>query len=314
MREMYSTGEHTSYALRFERQPNGRYKVRQGRDDERIVVPNVAPPIVSVAEQQAIASRLAANKQFSTRRNGSPEGALLRAGFARCGHCGRAMWAKNRANSDRGPQYNCADGVGCPRPAIRASILDTAVWAKVTEVLRDPQIIAAEVSKHRENGGLERDLAAAQARLARIAGKQARTVKAITTMDDDDSAALLYEELKVLSAQKKATEQECDELQQRLVDAAADAARVKSLSDWCETVSENLDSLTYREKRLALEALGVEVRVWQHTGGQTDGTPTPRWSLMMNPGNPDSSTLLPSTCSTLESAPLLILHCREGPV
>jgi hypothetical protein len=50
-------------------------------------------------------------------------------------------------------------------------------------------------------------------------------------------------ELKALSAQKAAAEAEHDSLQQRLVHRDAERARVRSLADWCRTVSVNLDSL-----------------------------------------------------------------------
>ena len=39
--------------------------------------------------------------------------------------------------------------------------------------------------------------------------------------------------------------------------------RLADLQRWCHRVSARLGELTYEQKRLALEALGVEIRVWK---------------------------------------------------
>lgn len=230
LRETYSTGDRVAYAIRFERQVDGRYKERPGRDDELVAIEGVAPPLVTPEEQAAITARLAANKQFARRNNPNPAMTLLRAGYLRCGHCGRALHVRTaRAN---GYQYCCARRSGCPGAAIAAHIIDNAVWTKVVEVLRDPQIIATEVAKHRQDGGLEQDLASIEKILHGINSKQSRTAKAIAVVDDEGAAAPLIAELKTLSSQKAAAEQERDALRQRLADREAEVARVKTLTEW----------------------------------------------------------------------------------
>ena len=39
-------------------------------------------------------------------------------------------------------------------------------------------------------------------------------------------------------------------------------AKLTELEAWCRHVAANLGTLTYEQKRLALDALGVRVRVW----------------------------------------------------
>jgi site-specific DNA recombinase len=309
LRETYATGNVTAYAVRFEPRPKGavpqtptkrpRYAQRPGTDDECITIPGIAPPIVSPEEQAAVAARLAANKQFATRNNGNPEMALLRGGTVRCGYCGWAMRVQNR--SDGRARYCCSRyrTSECERPVITAGILDDAVWRQVSEVLRTPAIIEREVDKHRSDGGLERDLAAVDKLLVAIAKKQARTARAIAAVDDDDAAAPLLVELKSLAAQKAEAQAEREAMSARIADAEAERARVRSLTEWCGTVSANLDTLTYDEKRLALTTLGVSVKVWREGAVKADGTPLDRYEVTMKPapGAENGANVSHGTCS-----------------
>ena len=163
------------------------------------------------------------------------------------------------------------------------------------DVLRDPAIIADQVAKHREDGGLERQLAAVERAQATIAEKQARTAKAISLIADDEAAAPRLAELQALAAAKRAAQSEHDALQRRIADQAADRARMTSLSEWCSTVAANLDTLSYDEKRLALTALGVRVQAYRLGTSDADGTPYPRWELTMAPVSPEPTIVYDST-------------------
>jgi hypothetical protein len=167
------------------------------------------------------------------------------------------------------------------------------------EVLRGPQVIAAEVQKHRNDGGLERDLASIEKVLAEIASRQTRTARAIAAIDDDDAAAPLVAELKALAIRKTAVEHERNALKQRLADAASEAAHLRTVTQWCDAVTTKLQVLTFEEKRLALTALGVDVRVWREGAVDDAGQPLPRWSMSIQPGGPDSRIVLPATYSML---------------
>jgi site-specific DNA recombinase len=199
---MTYAGQFPVYVMKHVRRANGKYDRRKSSEDERIYLPDVAPAIVTPADFSAVAAQLLDNKKHSTRRNKDPEASLLRAGFIRCGHCGWTLGVTNPSPSSRmvSPQYRCtaksAVGVDdCPRPSISASLVDGPVWARVAEVLRNPEIIAAEVARHRTDGGLERDLASINRHIESIATKQLRTAKAIAAVDDDDAAAPLLAEL-----------------------------------------------------------------------------------------------------------------------
>jgi site-specific DNA recombinase len=98
LRPVYS-GQAVGYATRSERRPGGGYIRRPSGAKERVLLPGIAPAIVTPQEAATVAQRLATNKAHATRNNRNPEAALLRAGFVKCGHCG---WAMSVQNARRG--------------------------------------------------------------------------------------------------------------------------------------------------------------------------------------------------------------------
>lgn len=104
LRHVY-TGDAMAYAKRADRKPGGGYTRRSGTPDELVAVPNVAPPIVTREEMAAVAARLTMNKAHAARNNREPEGALLRAGFAVCGHCGWSLGVSNSPRSASGGEF-----------------------------------------------------------------------------------------------------------------------------------------------------------------------------------------------------------------
>src|SRR5262249_34199769 len=155
-----------------------------GRPDEVIAVPDVAPAIVTAEEQARIQDRFAVSKAEARRNNKNAEAALLRAGFIHCGHCGKTCTVVNQASTrSASPYYRCgARSIGptsCVVPTMSTRLIDEAVWQQVSAVLRNPAIIEAEVTRRRDDGGLERDLAALDKRIAALADKQRRLTRRI---------------------------------------------------------------------------------------------------------------------------------------
>jgi site-specific DNA recombinase len=113
------------YTTCYTRRAKSGYARRPGADADVVVLRGVAPAIVTPDEQAAVLARLARNQAESTRNNQHPERTLLRAGFLRCGHCGRAMAVAHPPESRPGstPQYHCVPdhkGGRCPVPWISA--------------------------------------------------------------------------------------------------------------------------------------------------------------------------------------------------
>jgi site-specific DNA recombinase len=279
------TGTPVAWREMHERKPgaNG-YRERPSTEAERVALPGIAPPIVTPEEQAAVQTRLDRNAAEAIRNNPHPEATLLRAGFVRCGECGCRMKVKNGGSGRPGspPRYYCSTR-GCVRPTISAPLLDGPVWEQVAAVLQDPAIIEREVGRHREDGGLDRDLAAVEKQIAAVAEKQTRTARAIAVVNDDDAAAPLLAELPKLAERKKALHGERDELARKIADRQSERVRVRSLTSWCEHVSANLATLSYAERRDALVALGVDVRVWKAEKLDGRRNAMPRWEGRMRP-------------------------------
>ena len=297
------TGTASAFAKRADRKRDGSgYTIRAGRSDEIVLVPDIAPAIVTPEEQARVRANFEHNKAAAARNNRQPAATLLRAGFVTCGHCGRACSVVNQSKARAGtsPYYRCGSRVegksACPVPTIAASVIDGPVWQCVADVLRDPAIIEREVARRRRDGSLDRELASLDKQIDALADKQARMARRIAQIEDDDVAAPLIAQLKALATQKTTAQQQRDDLVQRVADRAAETTRVQSLAAWCSRVGANLDRMSYDEKRLALDALGVKVRIYRKDTLDDDGQPHPRWQITMRPMAPTSAIVNVQTC------------------
>jgi site-specific DNA recombinase len=245
----------------------------------------VAPAIITEDEHKAVIERLNANQAAATRNNKDPEATLLRAGFIYCGHCGNRLTVARHTKS--GASYRCDWGTAarhnCPRPTILAHMIDPVVWDVVAKILKDPDTIAQEVARSRDDGSLVRELATLDRMLAQITDKQGRIARRVASIDDEDVAAPLMAELHELAQQKKAIEAERGDLKHRIDDAEADATQLRTMTEWCQSVASNIDALTYAERRMALSGLGVSVRVWKPNTLNEQGQPNPRWQIDLAP-------------------------------
>jgi site-specific DNA recombinase len=135
----------------------GKNARRNTTEEEQLVVS--VPAIVTKELAEQAQRRVVLNKKHSARYNTHPEESLLRAGFARCAHCERAMRVsphiqKNKDGERRHLQYSCrtnqaTPGV-CKGCTINVSILDAKAWKKVIELINDPREVDERVAKARK--------------------------------------------------------------------------------------------------------------------------------------------------------------------
>ncbi len=275
------TGQGIAFRYRYPKtKRHGAGPSREFRpSDEQILLPSgTVPPIVTADEQAAVAARLDANKTLAPRNNPNPEANLLRSGIVRCGYCGLTMIVERRAERSDRYRYNPrnADRHGCPGIKIEAPSLDQAVWHRVATVLNDPSIIASEVERRRGADSLAQDLAALDRRLAAIAKQRQNLARAVATLSGDDVSAPLLTELSALAAQRRALQVDRTVLATRHQTDRVERERMANLAAWCERVGANVATLSYAERRMVLEALGVSVKVYR-------ADHNPRWELTMAP-------------------------------
>jgi site-specific DNA recombinase len=272
------TGRAVAYRT-IQQRCKGKTRAMLRPESDWVALPDgIAPPIVTKEEFAAVQDRLARNKLMASRNATDPEATLLRAGFARCGYCHHPLGTLKRPN--RPYLYRChpvnQQRYGCPSFGIVSPILDNAVWDKVEAVLTRPAIIAAEVTRRLETDAHIADVDALDRRLAILTEQRSRLARAVATVNDEEATAPLLAELKTLAHATKVLTGERTALIARATELDVDRQRLADLAAWCSRVAGNLPTLSYQEKRMVLEALGVRVLVYRVDHD-------PRWEITMAP-------------------------------
>ncbi|ACZ39651.1 recombinase family protein [Sphaerobacter thermophilus] len=222
------------------------------------------PPLVDRATFELVQEQFARNQARAARNNRNPEAALLRGGYVRCGYCGRAMHVHKNSGK---PAYRCNGREyrrgSCPMPVIAAHVLDAAVWERVEAILTRPEIVAEELARLQTDDPTAADLAAVDRLLQQVDRQRANLTQAIGLTDDPDAVAALMAELERVAARRRQLEAEREGILHRREAWEAARANLADLMSWCERVAERLGELTYEQRRLALDALGISVQVYR---------------------------------------------------
>ena len=239
--------------------------------EEQVRLPeSVVPALIDDETFDAIQLRLQLNRQRSVRNNRAPDRALLRGGYVRCGHCDGILVAHSGGRRGQYLMYRCNRSHTskhiCDGSSISVPILDAAVWQRVERLLTRPDLIAAELARLREDDPTETDLEAISRRLAEITRRRANLVRRLSAIDDNLIAGAIETELSTLTEQQRRLEEERVQAEARRQSWQSANARLKDLQAWCATVAQNLGSLSYDQRRSALDALGVEVKVYRPGG------------------------------------------------
>ena len=155
------------------------------------------------------------------------------------------------------------DRHGSPAHRVFTPILDEAVWSKVEAILTDPTVRSGEVAKMRRGDGVPADIEALHKRTAEVERQHLNLTRRIAKIDDVEIAAPLLVQIKSLAAQVRRRQSDLDELETARECWKLVGIRLDDLEYWCRVQAENLASLAYEQKRLALFALNIEARVWR---------------------------------------------------
>jgi len=265
-----------TYAWKWKKEKT---KVHRRPFEEWIKLPDgTTPPIVAPEVWEAVQARLERNKELSHRSAKRPEDYLLR-GYIYCGHCRYPMWGeRKRRSSGEELAYRCRGKSGhisssCERgkglPWINARELDAWVWQQVERLLTQPEIVAQELTRMESNDDLVDGIKRVKRLIAAKTQEEENLLRLVRfAQDDGDQTAVelcetFFQELKRVRQRRTELERELEELldQQRRRKEAK--ARLKNVTDWCLHVASRLREFSFEEKRLALEALQAEVRVYR---------------------------------------------------
>ncbi len=235
--------------------------------DEWVEIPNATPPIISEELFEAAQKQLKKNKALA-RRNMKRD--YLLHGHIRCVRCGRSYWSyvgtrRCAGNVHCYRRYRCSgklslvSPIHCDNKSYAADYLEGIVWQEIEKVLAKPEIILAEFQRRAaaaQDSFLQNDLERVESILKNRERQKDRAWKAFMLIGDEEKfkreTAIVYEEIKSLKSERQ-------RLEDTLEEAKHFKLNIKKVSEACELVKENLGNLTFEDKRLALEALQIEV-------------------------------------------------------
>lgn len=225
--------------------------------------PEVSPAIVDPEVWDAVQARLDANKGDWARNQKHQY--LLR-GLVLCAVCGQRMHVRHHQHGY--VVYVCGARVrrgraGCSSSQVPLRLVEDWVWEQVASILRDPEVIVAELRRREEEGPdpvLSGDLETAKRELAKIERQQERLIQHFGRTEDESFPwELLQEQVKRLQQDKVRLTTMIVDLQKRLAAQHLVIDQLHALRGYCQRVAENLEAFQFEEKRLALEALGIRV-------------------------------------------------------
>ena len=223
------------------------------------------PPLVDERTWDAVQRVMTRNKERAIRSAKNPESALLRGGYVRCGYCGVAMYARPRSNGrvDYVCKRNSEFPGSCPNPTIVTHQLDQAVWAKALEILMDPETILRQLERLQAADPTEEELSAIDAALRSLDKRTAVLIQSISMVSDAEAAAPLISHLEGLTKQGRALKQERAKLLEQQQSWQEHRIQLSSLETWCRTVSTNLDTFDFKQRRMVLDTLGFSAKLYR---------------------------------------------------
>jgi site-specific DNA recombinase len=234
------------------------------------------PPIIDLQTFDTAAQLRAANKRNASRNVAEPERFLLRGGFVFCGECGDRLYLHNTtAKRAQATQYWCNSRkhglLHLPpeqRPprrghqvAIRADWLDADVWARVVDILDNPDHLNAEIERMRANDPTELDLASIDRSLVQVRRAIEGLTKGMAAVKTDDARAILAEQLDVAAEQRRQLQEERKQVLERRQGWLDAQRRMEDVKAWLAELRGAAEEMPYRLRRKVLVALDVRVTV-----------------------------------------------------
>lgn len=229
------------------------------------------PALVDAESFAEVQGRLRLNQQRASRNARDPEAALLRGGYVHCGVCGDTMVA---CTVNGGLSYACrSEFKDCPRPSMRVHLVDALVWERVERILSQPETIAEELAKLQGDDPTAEDIAAVDRNIAKMEREETNLVESMRLVKHASALNTLAAKLDQIAAARDQLLNERNGLARRRDAWAAAGDRMRELVAWCELVASRLKTFSWQEKRLALDALSVQVQVFPSTTGNGRGDP-----------------------------------------
>jgi site-specific DNA recombinase len=245
--------------------------------EEQIIVP--VPAVVSEEIQEEILKNLQRN-QISSTRNNQGELTLLRAGYAKCGNCGRNLSARlvKRDSGYEYKYYRCSAEmnrasykcIGCS--IMNAKTVDDAAWQKAVEIIRSPSIVDAAIAERRAEDPtasrrkqINKKLASIKAERSELQANLLRMIKE-RALDRNTEGVLTnrLKELEQLEYQYNSELLDDSRIHQQW---EATQRKLEMIHQKCAVMREKLNDSTYepsyKEKQEMIEFFGIFATIWE---------------------------------------------------
>ena len=249
--------------------------------EEWIRLPD-APAIIDRETYAAVQVQIASNKNESLRNNKhTDELGLVRAGFCKCGVCGRTMTVDYPGpvaiSRNTTPGYRCQHRSGVTlgttynhNTFIRVSVIDASVREKIMEVLQDTTWVRARVAELREENTPTVDPEVVNATIERIQAEIDNWFEMAKYATNDKNRERFGMMLQDLEAQQRETAAMLYDIEDEEEEQAQIEAEIVKFEKWAESVKPFLTDPTYKptylELRLAVKILGILVTVYPSKG------------------------------------------------
>jgi DNA invertase Pin-like site-specific DNA recombinase len=240
-------------AQAFTRHKNDAYKPFEAVDLPDGTYPEIIPPELFARNQE----RLSFNRAEASRQCKEPERFLLRAGFIKCDLCKNTMFV-NASRSRPYPIYFCGDNGHSN--TVNTGHIDSIVWGYMVQLADDIALIerAIQLTLHSQDAqheiaAIENSIVSSQVLINQYTEDLANP--ALKGQARDVILGLLSDEYQSLQTKQ----QEKALVEAGMVDTERLTLEAEKILDWCKTVKEARQELSYKEKRDFLRILGIWV-------------------------------------------------------
>ncbi len=229
------------------------------------VLPDVTPAIISKELFERVQDALARSKELHP---GKSKHEYPITGFAVCGYCGSPLvgsflYGNYRYYHCRGSYPTASRKKICSAKYIKADWLEGIVWEKVKSVLRNPELLLAEIRKQTEaeqakvsDGMVDQEIKAVNRKLKQYAGQERRLMQAFKLGFTPD---VVLDEMNQTKKEKEADQARLSALIQTKENIAKMGDYEAKLKELCARIAPDLENCTNQDKRDAYTYLDLKI-------------------------------------------------------
>lgn len=284
----FYTGQAHAFKTKSEYQAGqGLHRERRSKEEWIPLAQGCVPQLIDIDTFERVQQILRYNQEHAYRNNPDAEDTLCRSGLAICGYCGGRL-AVNRVRQKREKHirvdyycYRHKQGYAeCEGVKVTARVLDEIAWQKAVEIIKQPSIIEEELRKQRIEDPTTAGLKTAEALLQETVQAIINVTQSIEATTNPAAIGILTKRLEELALLKEGYEEQYDAMLRYRINWEDAMRALDNFKAWCDEIRPKLTNPdyqpSYREKREALEIIGIKVAAFQ-------ATHDPRFRLDIDP-------------------------------